>query len=220
MDKLEDYMEEEWRDLLKDEFAKEYYVKIEETLENTKYLPDKQNVFEFTHGIKINDINVVIVGQDPYPKREEASGLAFSTSKDYNRIPSCSRTIFSAIKKDYPEFIKPKTASLHSWVEQGVLLLNDTLTVSEGRAGSHFHLNWNKFTDKVIDEISSKTNNTVFLLFGRRACDKSRFIDENRHLIIESVHPSHYYAQKFINSKNFIKTNKYLKRKKNFEINW
>lgn len=217
---IEDFMDEEWKKLLEEEFKSEYFIRIKETLKECEYLPEEEHVFEFTQKLKIDDIKVVLVGQDPYQRKGEASGLAFSAKSTYKKLPNCCRTLYRAIKKDYPEFIWPKTGCLEKWAEQGVLLLNDTLTIKEGKPGSHFCLNWSRFTNKVIEIISERLKNVVFMFLGNKARMKVKYVDLKKHFVIETVHPSHYHAEKFVNSQNFLKINEYLKKHKKDEITW
>lgn len=217
---IEDYMDEEWKFYLDDEFKKEYYIRIKETLREQDYLPEKPKIFEFSHNLKMDNIKVVLIGQDPYQRSFEATGLAFSSSKDYNKIPNCCRTFYRAIKKDYPDYNWPKTGCLEKWVDQGVLLLNDTLTVMKNKPGSHFYLNWSRFTNQIVHIISERLNGVVFVLLGSKARAKRNFINSEKHFIIESVHPSHYHAEKFINSHVFKRINEFLKKKEKEEIVW
>lgn len=218
---LKDFIGEKWRVALSKEVEKEYFVKIENALEKEKtFLPERESIFEFTKALGVEDIKVVIIGQDPYFRKEQASGLAFSSPIEFKGIPSCCRTLFLGVKYDYPEFKFPKLGNLLQWVDQGVLLLNDTLTVREQRPGSHFKMNWSQFTNRVVEIISEQRENIPFLLCGTRARSKKQFIDTGKHFVLETVHPSHHHARKFISAQNFIKINRYLDKKGLSEIQW
>ncbi|EED43591.1 uracil-DNA glycosylase [Enterocytozoon bieneusi H348] len=218
---LIDYIYGNWKIYLKDEFQKEYFIKIQSFLiEQICYLPKIDCIFEFSKYIDVEDVKVVIVGQDPYQTPQYASGIAFSTPSNLKKIPSCCHTLYKAIKVDYPNFKYPNHGCLINWLKEGVLLLNDTLTVNKNKPGSHCHIGWSIFTNKIIRLISQKNNHVVFLLCGIKARVKKEYIDFTKHLIIETVHPSHYNADKFIKSHNFKKINTYLKKHNITEITW
>ncbi|ORD93943.1 UNG [Enterospora canceri] len=216
----EDGLDREWRRLLRNEFNKEYFIRIRQRLLGTEYLPAEGNLYEFTKYTRPNEIRVVIVGQDPYQRSEEATGMAFSAPVGNRRIPSSLKTIYRAIQRDYPNYEAPKCGNLKRWAEQGVLLLNDTLTVEEGCPGSHIGIGWSIFTDEIVRRICDLNECVVFLLCGVQARSKANIIDKRKHHVIETVHPSHYTAVKFIESQNFLKINEFLRRRKQAEIIW
>jgi uracil-DNA glycosylase len=164
---------------------------------------------------------VVIIGQDPYHGKGEANGLCFSVNNDV-RIPPSLRNIFRELSDDYETIFLPSSGNLESWAKQGVLLLNASLTVREDTANSHKHLKWNLFTDAVIQKISEETEQVVFLLWGNFAHKKGLKIDRNKHLVLESGHPSPLSANqgKWFGNKHFSKTNAYLKQNNKALIDW
>jgi uracil-DNA glycosylase len=164
-------------------------------------------------------LKVVIIGQDPYHGKGQANGLSFSVEKNI-KIPPSLKNIFIELKNNYPEY-KYSDGDLSRWANQGVLLLNSILTVRKSEPGSHSNIGWEKFTDFVIKNISSEKRNVVFLLWGKYAQSKRRLIDENKHLILKSSHPSPFSAHKgFFKNYHFKKTNQYLLLNDLNEINW
>ena len=202
-----------WDEVLKDELNKSYFNYIkdfvkEERLSKTIYPPaqDLFNAFKLTD---FKDIKVVILGQDPYHGEKEAMGLSFSVRRGV-RTPPSLRNIFKELEDDLGT--KRTDTDLSDWATQGVFLLNTVLTVEKDKANSHKDIGWEIFTDYVIRQISDKLENVVFILWGRQARDKKALINESRHYIIESAHPSPLSAYNgFFGSKPFSKTNSYLK---------
>ncbi|MDD4545008.1 MAG: uracil-DNA glycosylase, partial [Bacteroidales bacterium] len=166
-----------------------------------------------------SNTKIVIIGQDPYHEPNQAHGLCFSV-KEPTPIPPSLQNIYKEIESDLG--IKPReTGDLTSWARQGVLLLNATLTVQAHRAGSHQNKGWEEFTDSVIRIISEKKKNVVFILWGAYAQKKSVLIDETKHLILISPHPSPLSAYRgFFGNKHFSKANDYLETKGISPINW
>jgi uracil-DNA glycosylase len=161
----------------------------------------------------------VIIGQDPYHGPGQANGLCFSV-QDGQRIPPSLVNIFKEIKKDLGKEI-PASGDLGRWANQGVLLLNATLTVRAGTPGSHQNKGWESFTDAVIKTISAERESVVFLLWGAYAQKKGEVIDRSKHLVLMSAHPSPFSADRgFFGCKHFSKANQYLKSKGLPEINW
>lgn len=184
-------MHESWKKYLDAEFAKPYFRDLSEFLKEsyaTKTVyPPKQQVFSaFT--TDLNDVKVVIIGQDPYHGPRQAHGLAFSVSEDV-AIPPSLVNIFKEIHDDTGAPI-PENGNLKRWAEQGVLLLNNTLTVEAHNAGSHRGKGWEEFTNAMIQILNDECENLVFLLWGRDARNKSALIDDSKHLILEAAHPS------------------------------
>ncbi|MEQ1588517.1 MAG: uracil-DNA glycosylase, partial [Cyclobacteriaceae bacterium] len=162
---------------------------------------------------------VVIIGQDPYHGPGQANGLCFSV-RDGVPMPPSLKNIFKEIQSDLGKPF-PKNGDLERWANQGVLLLNATLTVQSSTPGSHQNKGWEQFTDAVIKEISDKKKNIVFLLWGAYAQKKGEIIDRSRHLVLMSAHPSPFSADRgFFGNKHFSKTNEYLKSKGLKEIDW
>ena len=194
---------------------KEYSTKV--------IFPPKNLLFNAFSKTPWDKVKVVIIGQDPYPNPGDAMGLSFSVPKKQN-IPGSLRNIYKCLEKDTNiKFIRPKHGDLESWAEQGVFLLNATLTVECKKPNSHQkNSGWNKFTDYVIKQISLQKKNIVFLLWGNFAINKSSLIDTNKHLIIKNIHPSPLAQSKgdFTNSLQFSQTNEYLIKNGIEPINW
>lgn len=190
-------------------------------LRNEKVIfPPENEVFK-VFDIALEDIKVVILGQDPYHNDGQACGLSFSV-KDGIPLPKSLINIYKELEDDLN--IKPsKSGNLESWHKQGVFLLNAVLTVEKNKPASHRDIGWEDFTDYVIEEISKKCKNVVFILWGSFARSKAKLIDKNKHLILESAHPSPLSAYRgFFGSKPFSRTNKYLisvgKKEINFKV--
>ena len=187
--------------------------------EGNLIFPNKKDIFKAFKLCSFDEVKVVILGQDPYHRINQANGLAFSVNKKI-KIPPSLLNIFKEYSSDLNLKI-PKSGNLNEWSQQGVFLLNSILTVEEGKPGSHKDLGWMQFTDKIIEILSEKKINIVFILWGAYAQSKIKLIDAKKHLIITSPHPSPLSAHKgFFGSKPFSKCNKYLKNNKITEINW
>ena len=200
-----------WYEFLKEELESDYFknlikkVKLEYK-EKTIY-PKYEDIFKAFRLCDINKIKVVIIGQDPYHGENEATGLAFSV-EDNIKTPPSLKNIFLELKNDL------NIEKTNNWARQGVFLINSVLTVEKDKPGSHKMLNWERFTDYVIKVISEKKENIVFILLGNYAKSKKNLIDEKKHLIIETTHPSPFSVYRgFFGSKIFSKTNNYLKEK-------
>lgn len=184
-----------------------------------KIYPPRSNIFEAFRLTPFDQVKVVLIGQDPYHGPGQAHGLCFSVNKEV-KIPPSLVNIFKELNNDLGIEI-PNHGCLENWARQGVLLLNNVLTVEDGKAGSHHQKGWEKFTDKVIEVLNQKKNNLVFILWGSPAQKKAARVDESRHKIIKSVHPSPLSVYRgFIGSKPFSQTNDYLKENGIEEINW
>ena len=181
--------------------------------------PPKKQIFRALELTPFENIKVVILGQDPYHGEGEANGLAFSVNKGI-KLPPSLRNIYKELESDLG--VKPPIqGDLTSWAKQGVLLLNSVLTVEKDKPGSHRNIGWEEYTDTIIKEISDKKENIVFILWGKYAQSKKDLIDERKHLVISSPHPSPFSARKgFFGSKPFSTTNTYLKSKGKKEIDW
>lgn len=221
---LEDSLEKEWREKLSAEFVKDYFFNLKNNLEKERQekniFPSFENTFKAFSLCPFSKVKVVILGQDPYHKEGQAHGLAFSVPEGI-KIPPSLRNIYKEIEVDLGE-IKHNSGDLSAWAEQGVLLLNASLSVEEGKAGSHQKLGWEKFTNEVINKISVEKENIVFLLWGNFARAKKEFIEnKERHLLLETVHPSPLSAYGgFFGCKHFSQTNAYLKANNLVEIVW
>jgi uracil-DNA glycosylase len=214
-----------WVPFLKDEIDKPYFKALQldvekEYIDNICY-PPKELVFAALEKCNLDNLKVVIIGQDPYHGSGEANGLCFSVN-DGIAIPPSLRNIFREISTDLETIFTPSSGNLDHWAQQGVLLLNATLTVRKDQANSHKHLRWHIFTDAIIEKIANETANTVFLLWGNFAQKKGAKIDRNRHLVLTSGHPSPLSANqgKWFGNKHFSKTNDYLQCVKKEEIQW
>lgn len=214
-----------WQQILKPEIEKDYFkdliLNVENKYEKGICYPPKNLIFEAFNQCSFEDLKVVIIGQDPYHGKGEANGLCFSVN-DKIKIPPSLRNIFREINEDLDTIFIPTSGNLQRWAQQGILLLNATLTVAENQAGSHQKIGWETFTDAVIKSISDNKNQVVFLLWGNFAIKKGKNIDRNKHLVLESGHPSPLSANqgKWFGNKHFNKTNTYLKSIGKTEINW
>ncbi|MBG6061886.1 uracil-DNA glycosylase [Flavobacterium sp. CG_9.1] len=215
----------EWQNILSDEIQQPYFHDLMESVgeeyKNYTCYPPQDLIFSAFNYCNFNDLKVVIIGQDPYHGKGEANGLCFSVNNNV-RIPPSLRNIFRELSDDYGTIFLPSSGNLESWAKQGVLLLNASLTVREDTANSHKHLKWNLFTDAVIQKISEETEQVVFLLWGNFAHKKGLRIDRNKHLVLESGHPSPLSANqgKWFGNKHFSKTNAYLKQNNKALIDW
>ncbi len=214
-----------WNLFLELEFEKPYFKKLMVDLENeyseTTCFPPKELIFNAFNFCDFNDLKVVIMGQDPYHGDGEANGLCFSV-KDGVKIPPSLRNIFREINADIDTIFEPTSGNLERWAKQGVLLLNNSLSVRKDMPNSHKHLDWNVFTDAVIANISDEKQNLVFLLWGNFAQKKGAKIDKTKHLVLVSGHPSPMSANqgKWFGNKHFSEANAYLKTKGLKEIEW
>lgn len=193
---------------------------LEETIYKQKDIyPPRENLYKAIQLTPIEEVKVVILGQDPYHGQGEANGLAFSVNKDI-RVPPSLRNIFKELQEDL-NIAYPSSGDLTPWAKQGVLLLNSVLTVKKDKPASHRNMGWERYTDSLIEEISLKKKNLVFILWGKYAQQKISLIDQSKHMVIQSPHPSPFSARKgFLGSKPFSKTNTYLKSKGISEIDW
>lgn len=212
-----------WTNILSSELNKDYYINlmsfVKEEYSNKTIFPKEELVFNAFDKCNFDDIKVVILGQDPYHTPGAAHGLAFSVP-DGEKIPPSLRNIFKEINEDLNKEI-PTSGNLEKWAKQGVFMINATLTVEAHKAGSHQKKGWEQFTDAVIKKIADERENIVFLLWGSYAQKKANLIDENKHCILKSVHPSPLSAYRgFFGCKHFSKTNEYLESKNIKSINW
>lgn len=216
-------LKNDWNELLKDEFSKDYYLSLREFLKNeytTKIIyPDKYDIFNALHYTSYKYVKVVILGQDPYHGPNQAHGLSFSVSPGV-KIPPSLLNIYKELNSDLGCYI-PNNGYLKKWADQGVLLLNTSLTVRAGEANSHKNKGWEIFTDKIISLINEKTDPVVFLLWGNNAINKKKLITNKQHLILSSAHPSPLSASRgFFGSKPFSKINKFLVSVNKAPIDW
>ncbi len=181
--------------------------------------PASEDIFKAFELCAFDNLRVVIIGQDPYHGEGQAHGLAFSVPEGIDMPPSL-KNIFKELSDDLNTPI-PKNGNLERWAKQGVLLMNSVLTVKKDQAGSHRNIGWEKITDQIIQTISNKKNNVVFILWGNYAKEKEKLIDKKKHLILTAAHPSPLSAYKgFFGCQHFSKTNAYLDSKGIAKINW
>lgn len=216
-------IEESWKEQLKDEFEKDYFLKLTDFIRNeyrTKQIfPPAKLIFNAFEHTPFNQVKVVILGQDPYHNDGQAHGLSFSVPDGIRQPPSLVN-IFKEINRNLSIPI-PQSGNLTRWANQGVLLLNATLTVQAHMAGSHQKKGWESFTDAAIHKLAEKRENIVFILWGAYAQKKASFIDPNKHLILKSVHPSPLSAHNgFFGNDHFSKTNDFLTQKGIKPIEW
>ncbi|MFD2890627.1 uracil-DNA glycosylase [Flavobacterium chuncheonense] len=221
-------IENSWQNQLQNEFEKDYFNalmdNLEEEYQNFECYPPKDLIFNAFNQCGFENTKVVILGQDPYHGEGEANGLAFSVN-DGVKIPPSLRNIYREINAEYDTIFEPieqSSGNLERWAQQGVLLLNATLTVRKDTPNSHKHLHWQQFTDAVISLLSHEKEHLVFILWGAFAQKKAKLIDEKKHLILTSGHPSPMSANqgKWFGNNHFFKTNNYLKNKGLNQVNW
>ncbi len=210
-----------WEEHLRSEIRKPYFTKLIEKL-NIEYkevcYPPKDRIFNAFNLCPFDKVKVVILGQDPYHEQGQAMGLSFSVP-DGVKLPPSLRKIYKEIEDDLRYSMPESSGNLTRWAEQGVLLLNTTLTVRAGAANSHKDLGWQEFTDAVIKALSEHREHIVFMLWGNNAKRKKRLIDTERHCIIESYHPAARQKYKF-KKHQFTCCNAYLKQQGLDEIDW
>jgi len=216
-------IEESWKKHLQKEFDKEYFEQLTTFVRNeyagTTVYPPASLIFNAFNLCSFKDVKVVIIGQDPYHEPGQAHGLCFSVA-DGVAIPKSLINIYKEIHDDLG-ITTPRSGNLTRWAEQGVLLLNATLTVRAHAAGSHQNRGWEQFTDAVIHELNDHKEHLVFILWGSYAQKKGAFIDRKQHLVLQSAHPSPLSAYRgFFGNHQFSKTNEYLKSHGEEPINW
>ena len=219
-------LEASWKAVLEKELDKPYFndlikfVKFEYTTPGMRCFPPADQIFSAFDHCPFHHVNVVIIGQDPYHGYGQAHGLCFSVN-DGIAFPPSLRNIFEEVKNDTGTPV-PNSGNLMRWADQGILLLNATLTVREGMAGSHQNKGWEKFTDAVIQAVSDHRENVVFLLWGSYAQKKGKFIDRSRHLVLQTGHPSPLSANRglWFGNGHFTKTNDYLIANGKTPVRW
>ena len=217
-------IEESWKTRLSEEFEKPYFAQLIDFVKaeyaSTTIYPPGKLIFNAFDKCSFDKTKVVILGQDPYHGANQANGLSFSVNDGIQSPPSL-QNIFKEIKDDL-EILVPRSGNLERWANQGVLLLNSTLTVRAGEAGSHQKKGWETFTDAVIKCISEQKTDVVFMLWGKYAQDKGAVIDGSKHLILKAKHPSPMAANYggWFGTKQFSQANNYLTNKNLTPINW
>ena len=223
MEKIDPNIHESWKQILSDEFNKEYFLNLKEFLveerKTYKTYPAGPNIFHAFNQTPFDNVKLVILGQDPYHGTGQAHGLSFSVPFGIKPPPSLVN-IFKEIQSDLG-LPFPNHGNLDYWAMQGVLLLNATLTVRANQAGSHQNKGWEIFTDTIIKKLSDERENLVFLLWGRFAQNKAELIDREKHFILEAPHPSPFSARTgFFGCKHFSASNELLKKSGIMEIDW
>lgn len=216
-------IEPSWQLILQKEFDQPYFQLlasfVKKEYQVNKIYPHPKNIFSAFDFCPIDQVKVVILGQDPYHGPNQAHGLCFSVQEGV-RIPPSLLNIYKEIKSDIGKEI-PSSGNLEHWAKQGVFLLNATLTVKAGQAGSHQNVGWETFTDEVIRKISEIKENVVFMLWGSYAQRKAELIDSNKHLILKAPHPSPLSAHRgFFGCRHFTLANQYLQEKGMEPIQW
>jgi len=223
MDPSKIKIDESWKSVLKEEFQKSYFGGIAEHLKSLKaekkeFYPPGSLIFNAFNITPFDQVKVVILGQDPYHNPGEAMGLCFSVPVGV-RLPPSLKNVFKEIKADVGIEL-PNHGDLTRWANQGVFLLNAMLTVEHKKAGSHSKIGWQEFTNAVIQILSDQKTGLVFMLWGNFAKGKKQFIDENKHLVLESAHPSPLAGKRFFGNHHFSKANKYLQENNQNSIDW
>jgi uracil-DNA glycosylase len=218
------FLDSSWQNKLEDTLSSPYFLALMEKLEgaytNQNIWPRQENLFTAFNLCPFDAVKVVILGQDPYPTAGHAHGLSFSVPNSVSPLPKSLKNIYKELSEDLSVEI-PSTGDLTKWASQGVLLLNTVLTVEAGKANSHKDFGWQHFTDEVIRSISKNLNGVVFILWGAPAQAKQALIDETKHLILKSPHPSPLSSYRgFFGSKPFSKTNELLALQGKNSINW
>jgi uracil-DNA glycosylase len=215
-------IDESWKKHLAPEFDKPYFRELTDFVKNEyqtkKIYPPPKYIFRAFDLVPFGDVKVVILGQDPYHGPNQANGLCFAVHEGIQTPPSL-KNIFKEIESDLGRAVD-RNPDLSRWAKQGVLLLNATLTVEAGKAGSHQHKGWEEFTDAAIQVLSDEREHVVFMLWGNYAKQKGSRVDFSKHLILESAHPSPFSANRFFGNRHFSKANAYLREHGEKEIEW
>ena len=214
-------LEASWEENLRGEIEEPYFAELVEKL-NIEYkevcYPSEDRIFNAFNLCPFDKVKVVILGQDPYHEQGQAMGLSFSVP-DGVKLPPSLRKIYKEIEEDFCKSMPESSGNLTRWAEQGVLLLNTTLTVRDAKPNSHQALGWQNFTDAAIKALNKNHEHIVFMLWGNNAKKKKNLIDINRHCIIESYHPAARQRYKF-KKHQFTRCNAYLKQQGLEEIDW
>uniref|UniRef100_A0A6B2LDE6 Uracil-DNA glycosylase n=1 Tax=Arcella intermedia TaxID=1963864 RepID=A0A6B2LDE6_9EUKA len=219
----EDGLEAGWKNLLSSEFENEYYKEIKEFVaterQSSVVYPADEEVFSAFQYTPLDQVKIVIIGQDPYFNPNQAHGLSFSVKKGTAVPPSLNR-IYNVLEKTIPGFKKPKHGYLESWARQGVLMINATLTVRKGKANSHANCGWQNFTKAVLGQLSENKSGLIFFLWGTFAQKLGKIIDKSKHHILEAAHPSPMSGDKWNSCNHFAQANDLLKEMGKEPIDW
>lgn len=216
---------EDWNSFFNKEKEKPYFDKITKFLKKEKenneiVYPSEENIFSAFNYTSFDKVKVVILGQDPYHGPNQAHGLAFSVNKGV-KIPPSLANMYKELLQDIPGFEKPSHGYLESWANQGVMMLNNVLTVRKGLPDSHSGIGWEIFTDNAVEYLNKNKEGLIFLLWGSHAHKKGANINTEKHHVLKTTHPSPFSAYRgFLGSKHFSKTNELLKNQGKQEINW
>ncbi|WP_051188586.1 uracil-DNA glycosylase [Proteocatella sphenisci] len=211
-----------WKKIIYEEFNEPYFSDmmnyLDKEYKTTTIFPPKENIFEIFKRVDMDDVKVVLIGQDPYHGDNQANGMCFSVNSKVKNPPS----LVNIFKELENEFGKVRIlGDLTDWVDQGVLLLNSILTVEKSRPGSHKNIGWEKFTNKIIYSLNLRENPLVFVLWGKYAIEKASIVDKNKHYVLTSSHPSPFSCHKgFLGNNHFKMVNEYLMKKGKSEIVW
>lgn len=213
-----------WQEHLKEEFDKPYFAElaafVKKSYQNEIIYPPPKFIFRAFDLVPFDEVKVVILGQDPYHGPKQANGLCFAVSEGMPLPPSL-QNIFKEIESDLGQPLRNRSGDLTRWALQGVLLLNATLTVKAGLAGSHQNRSWEQFTDAAIGALSREREGLVFMLWGNYAKQKGAHIGRTKHLVLESAHPSPFAARSgFFGNKHFSKANTYLAAREKEPVDW
>ena len=225
MTKAQVQLEDSWKDLLADEFDESYMKELRaflrQELEDGKSIyPKGSEYFQALNSTAFDKVSVVILGQDPYHGPGQAHGLCFSVRPGVP-VPPSLLNIYKELEKDILGFARPNHGYLQSWADQGVLLLNNVLTVEDGKAGSHHNRGWEKFTNAIIGHLNRERKNLVFMLWGNPAQKKGTNVDPKRHLVLKAPHPSPLSAHRgFLGCHHFSQANAYLEEHTRAPIDW
>lgn len=218
-----EFFKNTWDNKLQEEMAKPYFLDMLNFLDgeysNKKIYPPRNKIFNALKTTPYGNIKVVILGQDPYHGYGQAHGLCFSVNKGV-ALPPSLKNIYKEMHDDLG-IVQPNHGYLQSWASQGVLMLNTVLTVEEGKPNSHAKIGWQTYTDQIIKIVNTQESPIVFLLWGRNAINKAKYINQNKHLVLTSVHPSPLSAYGgFFGCKHFSKCNEFLEKNGIEPINW
>ena len=213
-----------WQKQIGNEFSEPYMQQLQDFLQQRKQMgkaiyPPQEQIFNALNSTEFDQVKVVVLGQDPYHGLGQAHGLAFSVQKGV-KVPPSLANIYKELQRDL-DLPVPSDGCLQAWAEQGVLLLNATLTVEQADAGAHQKQGWETFTDKIVQTLDEQRDGLVFMLWGSYAQKKGQMIDRSKHLVLESVHPSPLSAHRgFIGNGHFSQANAYLQQQGNKPIDW
>ena len=217
-------IEPSWKEHLSEEFEKSYFKElsafVKEEYKNEPVYPPPKSIFRAFDLCSFDEVKVVILGQDPYHGKGQANGLCFAVNEGV-RLPPSVQNIFKEIESEFGTTLQNRSGDLSRWAKQGVLLLNATLTVKAHLAGSHQGKGWEQFTDAVVKVLSEERDHLVFMLWGNYAKAKGAHIDREKHLVLESAHPSPFSAYNgFFGNGHFKKANEYLIAQGKKGIDW